>query len=179
MRFTHLPSYPGLIRAPRSFNGGFVFLGGPTFLHMNTLAQPAGLISRDNQSMHERCCLGQSDYWAFSSNKHSLKLNQMIVWPSFFIYYYYYYFFFFINLTPACGYIYKATHFIHSYIYPSLSRCIQTNYTVWQNAMLTKKKGNFLEKFKIASFIGGVSTKGLVLNFTVTNSIPENLRKTS
>ena len=28
MRFTHLLSYPGLARSPRSFNGGFVFLAG-------------------------------------------------------------------------------------------------------------------------------------------------------
>ena len=56
MRFTHLPRYPGLIRAPRSFNGGFVFLGGPTFLHANTLAQPAGL-TQSRQSEHARALL--------------------------------------------------------------------------------------------------------------------------
>ena len=53
MRFTHLLSYPGLARSPRSFNGGFVFLAGPTFLHMNTLAQPAGL-TQSRQSEHAR-----------------------------------------------------------------------------------------------------------------------------
>ena len=124
MRFTHLPSYPGLIRAPRSFNGGFVFLGGPTFLHMNTLAQPAGLISRDNQSMHERCCLGQRDYWAFSSNKHSLKLNQMIVWPSFFIYYYY--FFFFHKFNPSL-WLYLQSDAFHSLVYLSFPFPVHTD----------------------------------------------------
>ena len=43
------------------FNGRVTLLAGPTFLHMNTLARPAGSTPsrRDNQSMRERCWLGQ------------------------------------------------------------------------------------------------------------------------
>ena len=43
------------------FYGRVTLLAGPTFLHINTLARPAGSTPsrRDNQSMRERCWLGQ------------------------------------------------------------------------------------------------------------------------
>ena len=42
-------------------DGRVTLLGGPTFLHINTLARLAGSTPsrRDNQSMRKRCCLGQ------------------------------------------------------------------------------------------------------------------------
>ena len=41
--------------------GRVTFLGDPTFLHINTLARPAGSTQSrlDNQSMCEHCWLGQ------------------------------------------------------------------------------------------------------------------------
>ena len=43
------------------FDGRVTLLAGPTFLHINTLARPAGSTPsrRDNQNMHERYWLGQ------------------------------------------------------------------------------------------------------------------------
>ena len=43
------------------FDGRVTLLAGPTFLHINTLARPAGSTPsrRDNQSMRERSWLGQ------------------------------------------------------------------------------------------------------------------------
>ena len=43
------------------FDGRVTLLAGPTFLHINTLARLAGSTPsrRDNQSMRERCWLGQ------------------------------------------------------------------------------------------------------------------------
>ena len=44
-----------------AFDCRVTLLAGQTFLHINTLARTAGstLSRRDNQSMHERCWLGQ------------------------------------------------------------------------------------------------------------------------
>ena len=43
------------------FDGRVTLPAGPTFLHINTLARPAGSTPsrRDNQSMRKRCWLGQ------------------------------------------------------------------------------------------------------------------------
>ena len=54
--------------------------------------------------------------------------------------YYYYCYYYFHILTPACGYINKATHFV-GLVYLSSPLPVHTDkYTVWQNAMLTKNK---------------------------------------
>ena len=44
-----------------SFNGTVTVLAGPTFLHINTLARPAGStqLRRDDQSVREHCSLRQ------------------------------------------------------------------------------------------------------------------------
>ena len=54
-----------------------ILLAGPTFLHINTLAYPAGLTRsrRENQSMLESCWLGQRGHrfwdtgWSFTQDR--------------------------------------------------------------------------------------------------------------
>ena len=61
-RVTRLPELPWASQAGSPFfEGRVTLLAGSTFLHINTLARPAGSTPsrRDNQSMHERCWLWQ------------------------------------------------------------------------------------------------------------------------
>ena len=60
------------------FDGRVTLLAGPTFLHINTLACPAGSTPsrRVNQSMRERCWLGQRGQFFFLY-KRSLKLTRL------------------------------------------------------------------------------------------------------
>ena len=60
------------------FDGRVTLLAGPTFLHINTLARPAGSTpsGRDNQSMRDRCWLGQRGQLS-SYIKCSLELTRL------------------------------------------------------------------------------------------------------
>ena len=66
-----------------SFDGRATFLAGPTFLHINTLACPAGSTwSRwDDKSMRSQL-LAQAKGSTFFSYKHLLKLTRLGGWPS-------------------------------------------------------------------------------------------------
>ena len=63
-RLAWLVEWPGSIFC----DGRVAFLIGPTFLHINTFAHQAGSTRwrRDNQSMRERCSLGQPGQLFFS-----------------------------------------------------------------------------------------------------------------